>query len=255
MLGSSYGSTCPRSLNPKTGRPYGPDFPAFGLPDIVNAQKHLADALGVKRLAAVIGPSYGGFQAFQWAVSFPNFMDAIVPAVTGLKSPSGPGADQELIGRFSKEANWNGGHYYGKGGIDAAMQALRVETLLKYGMDDELAETMPDPAARKAEIERRAAKWAHEFDANSLIALARASAGYDLTDQVARIRARTLYVLSRTDKLFPPSLAPGVMAALKAVGVSAEYFEIDSEYGHQASGSDALKWAPTLRRFLDALPA
>jgi len=253
MLGSSYGSTCPRSLNPKNGRPYGPDFPAFSLTDIVTAQKSLLEALGIKRLLAVVGPSYGGFQAFQWAVTFPDFMDAIVPAVSGLTAPSGPDAGQTLTERFAKEPNWNGGHYYATGGVEAAMKTLRFETLLKYGADDELSETMSDPAARKTEIERRAAKWATEFDANSMIALARAAAGYDVTKETGKIKARILYVLSRTDALFPPTLAPTVMGNLHAAGAQADYFEIDSNFGHQASGSDALKWAPTLARFLEEI--
>ena len=62
-----------------------------------------------------------------------------------------------------------------------------------------------------------------------------------------------LYVLSRTDALFPPSLAPGVMAGLKAAGVDATYFEIDSDHGHLASGADADKWAPALRAFMTKL--
>ena len=53
-----------------------------------------------------------------------------------------------------------------------------------------------------------------------------------------------LYVLSRTDQLFPPSIAPAVMQQLQAAGVDARYFEIDSELGHMASGHDARKWAP-----------
>ena len=65
MLGSSFGSTNAASLNPPTGKPYGPDFPAIGIRDIVTAQKALLDSLGVKHLVAVAGPSYGGYQAFQ----------------------------------------------------------------------------------------------------------------------------------------------------------------------------------------------
>ena len=53
MLGSSYGSTAPASLNPKTGRRYGPDFPAITLRDIVTAQKAMLDGLGVTHLVAV----------------------------------------------------------------------------------------------------------------------------------------------------------------------------------------------------------
>jgi len=62
-----------------------------------------------------------------------------------------------------------------------------------------------------------------------------------------------LYVLSRTDVLFPPSIAPGVMARLAAVGVDATYVEIDSDFGHLASGADAAKWTPALRAFLGRL--
>ena len=60
-----------------------------------------------------------------------------------------------------------------------------------------------------------------------------------------------LYVLSKTDRLFPPELAPGVMQALKGAGVDADYFLLDSEYGHSASGLDAHKWAPRLRQFME----
>ena len=62
-----------------------------------------------------------------------------------------------------------------------------------------------------------------------------------------------LYVLSRTDGLFPPGLAPGVMDALRKAGVDASYFEIDSDKGHLASGADAAKWAPALRDFMARL--
>ena len=76
---------------------------------------------------------------------------------------------------------------------------------------------------------------------------------YDLASHLSRIKARILYVLSRTDALFPPSLAPEVMGGLAAAGVAAEYFEIDSDFGHLASGLDAAKWAPKLALFLEEL--
>jgi homoserine O-acetyltransferase len=60
-------------------------------------------------------------------------------------------------------------------------------------------------------------------------------------------------VLSRTDKLFPPELAASVMPGLKDAGVDADYFLLDSEYGHSATGRDAHKWAPRLRMFMDTL--
>jgi len=82
MLGSSFGSTNAGNINPHTGEAYGPDFPNVTIRDIVAAQKALLDHLGVHHLVAVAGPSYGGYQAFQWAVAYPDFMDAIVPVNT-----------------------------------------------------------------------------------------------------------------------------------------------------------------------------
>src|SRR5580698_3157145 len=88
MLGSSYGSTNAASIDPRTGRPYGSRFPVITLTDIVSAQHRLLEHLGVTHLRAVVGPSFGGFQAFQWAVSFPDWMDAIVPVVTSPRAPA-----------------------------------------------------------------------------------------------------------------------------------------------------------------------
>ena len=103
------------------------------LTDIVTAQHRLLEHLGVRHLRAVVGPSYGGFQAFQWAVTFPDAMDGIVPVVS---SPRAPGRDRvaTLLARFERDPNWHGGDYYDTPGMSATMQALRVETLKGYGM-------------------------------------------------------------------------------------------------------------------------
>jgi len=253
MLGSAYGSTAASSFNPASGHAYGPDFPAITLTDIVTAQKKLLDLLGVRHLAAVVGPSYGGFQAFQWGVTFPDFMDGLVPVVTAPRRPNESNVEA-LQARMARDPNWNGGHYYEAGGILATMADIREETLRRYGIEAELDPRLPDKAARDAAIRATAEAWARAFDGHALLVLGRAMQGWDATPHFGRIKARLLYVLSRTDALFPPSLAPGVMADLKAAGVDAAYAEIDSEHGHLASGTDAAKWAASLRRFMDALP-
>lgn len=254
MLGSSFGSTAPRSTNPATGRPYGPDFPPITLTDIVAAQRRLLDALGVRGLHAVVGPSYGGFQAFTWGVEHPDFVRCLVAAVSGLTAPRSLDP-ASLAARLAEDPNWNGGHYYDRpGGVLGTMTAVREETLRRYGLDDELARHLPDKAARDAEIHQRARDWAEAADAHSLLVLGRALDHYDLRGELSRIRARVLYVLSRTDRLFPPSLAAEVMPALAATGVSATYVEIDSDHGHLASGTEAAQWTPALRRFLDRTP-
>ena len=243
MLGSSFGSTNAASLDPRTGKPYGSSFPIVTVADIVTAQHRLLTHLGVKHLRAVVGPSYGGFQAFQWSVSFPDFMDGIVPVVT---SPLPPQSDRVagLMKWFDDDPNWNNGDYYETGGVRETMIRLRTDTLTRYGLS-----VAPD------DMRRIAGAWADAFDANSLFILGRAMESYNITKDYGKIRVPVLYVLSTTDALFPPSLAPGVIAGLRAAGVDAEYFELESQHGHLASGADAAKWAPALSAFMRKLEA
>jgi homoserine O-acetyltransferase len=254
MLGSSYGSTNAASRDPATGKPYGSKFPRITVEDIVTAQMRMLTGLGVTHLKAVVGPSYGGFQAFQWGVTFPDFIDGIVPVVT---SPRPPNSDRigGLLKWFEPDPNWNDGDYYETGGVKPTLTALRVDTLTRYGLANSLAVRFPDKTEADAELHHIAAAWADVFDANSLFILGRAMETFDVASHFDRIKVPVLYVLSRTDALFPPSLAPGVMTGLKAAGVDATYFEIDSEHGHLASGADADKWAPALRTFMAKLEA
>ena len=243
MLGSSYGSTNAASIDPRTGKPYGSTFPHLTVADIVTAQHRLLEHLGVRHLRAVVGPSYGGFQAFQWGVTFPDFMDGIVPVVT---SPLPPQSDRiaGLMKWFEHDPNWNNGDYYANGGVKDTMTRLRIDTLTRYGL-----------AKSAEELHRIASAWADVFDANSLYILGRAMETYDIVKDYAKIRVPVLYVLSTTDALFPPTLAPGVIAGLRAAGVDATYFELESQHGHLASGADAAKWAPALAAFIRKLEA
>jgi homoserine O-acetyltransferase/O-succinyltransferase len=253
MLGSSYGSTGPGSVNPATGKPYGPEFPDITLGDIVRAQRLMLDSLGVRHLVAVAGQSFGGFQAFQWAIAYPDFMEGIVASVTAPKGSGGEASVKALLTQLAADPCWNGGWHYDRGGIPATMTALRMETLKRYGTNEILAATIPDPAASEARMREMAERWAREFDPNSLVTLRKAMIRFDAERDLAKIRARVLYVLSRTDVLFPPSLAPDVMAKLTGAGVDATYVELESGFGHLAAGADWAKWAPALKAFLDRL--
>jgi homoserine O-acetyltransferase/O-succinyltransferase len=255
MLGSSYGSTNAASIDPATGNPYGPRFPDITVSDIVATQRALIDHFGIDRLVAIVGPSYGGFQAFQWAVNYPGMMDGIAAVVTSPVVPRerSAGNVERLLTTLSKDPNWNGGDYYDRGGVLDTMIQIRSATLKTYGIEDRLRSTMSDAGEIEAAIRDEAARWATGFDANSLIILAKALRSFDVTPQLGNIKAKVLYVLSRTDRLFPPELAPGVMQALKNAGVEADYFLLDSDYGHSASGLDAHKWAPRLRLFMESL--
>jgi homoserine O-acetyltransferase/O-succinyltransferase len=255
MLGSSYGSTNAASNNPASGKPYGSQFPDITVSDIVATQRRLLDHLGIEKLVAIVGPSYGGFQAFQWAVNYPDAMKGIAAVVTSpvVQRERSEGNVERLLGTLSKDPNWNGGDYYDRGGVLETMIQIRSTTLKTYGIETRLKQTMSAPEQIEAAIREEAARWARGFDANSLIILAKALRGFDVTAQLGRIKSKVLFVLSRTDKLFPPEIAPHVMQGLKSAGVDADYFLLDSDYGHSASGLDAHKWAPRLKQFMESL--
>src|ERR1700733_8950187 len=82
-----------RSSSPtNTPEPFhGPRFPVMTIRDNVEAvHKLLTEELKVTHLKAVIGFSMGAQQAFQWAVSYPDFMDRVV-ATSGTAKTYGHG--------------------------------------------------------------------------------------------------------------------------------------------------------------------
>src|SRR5246500_1130845 len=152
MLGSSYGSTNGASIDPATGKPYGPRFPDITVSDIVATQRLLLNDFGVDKFVAVVGPSYGGYQAFQWAVDYPTAMRGIAPIVT---SPSvsrerSEGRAANFRATLSQNPNWNGGDYYETGGVLDTMIDIRVATLKLYGIEARLKQSMSDPTEIEA---------------------------------------------------------------------------------------------------------
>ena len=106
-LGSAHGSSGPNTTDPRTGKPYGPTFPEITLRDMVAGQKLLVDSFGIKQLVAVVGPSMGGFQSFQWAASYPSFMKGIAASVTAPRAPNRLGGLEALQKRLASDPNWN----------------------------------------------------------------------------------------------------------------------------------------------------
>ncbi|MEM9683989.1 MAG: alpha/beta fold hydrolase, partial [Pseudomonadota bacterium] len=239
--------------NPQTGKPYGPDFPDITTKDIIGTQALLLDALKVGQLAAVVGFSYGGYLTFEWGVTHPERMRALVPVASAMKGRGTDDAVTALRDRFSVCPGWNGGDYYdgdGEACVRDALAKLRIETLTGYGVARQLEDKIPDPAEREAALRTMAEQWADEFDANTMIVLRKAAIAFNAESELAAIEAPMLYALSRTDALFGPDIAPGAMATLKAAGVDAQYLEIDSDYGHRGPSIDWRKWAPDLAAFL-----
>lgn len=247
MLGSSYGSTGPGSIDPATGKPYGPDFPAITPADIVNAQKALLDALGVTKLAAVAGPSFGAYQAFQWAAQYPDMVGKVVAAVGAPWHPAPP-SSAAMLQALQADPGWDAWCAGDAAALLPHLTALRTRTLTLYGVDAELSARMPDPQKRAAEVARLAREWAEGFNPMSLVRLMQAAEQFDVRPQLPQLDIPVLYVLSRTDPMFSPALGRTVM---ELPGTRRwQYVELDSDKGHFASGADAALWADTLHRFM-----
>lgn len=248
MLGSSFGTTGPNTTNPATGRPWGPDFPAITLEDIVAVQHRLLQQLGVRHLRAVVGPSYGGWQALQWALSFPDMVDAVGSLVSGLTHPKDLSSEATRQ-RFADHPAWNGGWHYGDARMTDMLTELRRQTLRSYGLETLFEARMPDPAQRQAAMDKACRQWAERFDPNSMVTLAAAAERFDVRERVGEIRARLLFMVCTTDAIFPPD--PAVRALLGAVPGPLRYRELDSPYGHMASGVEWQRLEEDLRWLLD----
>ena len=135
------GSTGPSSINPKTGKPYGIDFPLVTIGDMVNAQRHLIDHLGIEKLLAVIGGSMGGMQVLQWMVSYPQRIRAAIPIATTMKHTPQQIAFNE-VGRQAVMADpdWRNGDYYGHGIPAKGLAIARMIGHITYMSDASMAE-------------------------------------------------------------------------------------------------------------------
>ena len=108
-------TTGPASINPDTGKPYGMSFPVVGIKDFVRVEKALIDSLGITRLKAVVGASMGGLQAYEWAQSFPDSVERIVPVVAYVTPEPYLIAWLDMWAQpIRLDPKWNNGDYYGR---------------------------------------------------------------------------------------------------------------------------------------------
>ena len=114
VLGGCQGTTGPSSINPKTGEPYGLDFPVISVSDMVHVQRLLIDHLEIDQLLSVAGGSMGGMQALEWLTAYPDRVKSAIVIATASKHSPQQIAFHE-VGRQAIMADpyWKGGHYYG----------------------------------------------------------------------------------------------------------------------------------------------
>lgn len=249
MLGSSFGTTGPGDIDPATGQPWGLRFPDITLADIVEVQHRLLRALGVTRLRAVIGPSYGGFQALQWALDHPDRVDAIGVISSDLHSPPGLGKAQQ-IARLAASPQWHEGRYHDRGGMVETLFALRRQTLQTYGLERLFEARGFSAAEAQQRLESTCRQWAERFDAISLPVLAGAAEHFDVRERLPEIRARVLMVQATTDAIFPANDAS--RAQLARIAAPTRYIALDSPFGHMAASVEAQRWQHEIAWLLSA---
>jgi len=248
MLGSCYGSTGPASINPATGRAYGAQFPDITFADIVASQYALLQRLGVRHLRAVVGPSMGGFQALQWAVDHPQFVDVAAAIVSSTHLPPHDSMQLSALHTLLEhDAHWNRGAY-APGALHETLRRLRIDTLITYGMREVLAAQGLSVEEIGASIERMAVEWSRKFDPCSLIVLLRAAQAFDVRSQLSTIAADTLIAVARSDVLFPPDEA--VRASLSATRGTSRYLIMETPMGHSSSGPAHQLWSDEFTRIL-----
>jgi homoserine O-acetyltransferase len=88
-------------------------FPRFNMRDVVNSEERLVrEKFGIKRLVTVVGASMGGMQALQWAVSYPDMMESIVPIIPLARTPAWTTGVLEMLRQsIMADPKWQGGNY------------------------------------------------------------------------------------------------------------------------------------------------
>ena len=277
LLGGCRGTTGPSSVDPATGKPYGADFPVITVADMVRTERAFLDELGIARLAAVAGGSLGGMQALEWAVSYPDQVDAIVViASTHALEPQGLAWNAIARESIMRDPSWQGGHYYGTGAKpDAGMGVARMVGHITYlsapalhdkfgrrlQFADDVRYTLTEPEYEVENYLRyQANSFVKRFDANTYLYTSRALTYFDLarsygSGSLARalepVAARTLLIAFSSDWLYPPSGSVEIADALRALGKPVELAVIDAPYGHDCFLLEEARQTPIIQRFLE----
>ncbi|MBN9290613.1 MAG: homoserine O-acetyltransferase, partial [Hyphomicrobium denitrificans] len=183
VLGGCMGSTGPASINPKTGAPYGIDFPVITIGDMVEAQARLIDYLGIDQLFAVVGGSMGGMQVVEWASRFKDRVFAAVPIATTAWHSSQNIAFHE-VGRQAVMAdpNWQSGNYYAtdkvpRNGLAVARMAAHITYLSEEALHRKFGRSLQDRSEKtfsfnadfqvESYLRHQGSSFVDRFDANS----------------------------------------------------------------------------------------
>ncbi|MBK19395.1 MAG: homoserine O-acetyltransferase [Rhodospirillaceae bacterium] len=275
VLGGCMGTTGPSSIDPKTGEPYGPEFPVITIGDIVRAQKMLIDHLGIEKLFCVIGGSMGAMQVLEWASKYGDSLYSAVP-IAGAPRHSAQNIAFHEVGRqaIMADPDWCQGNYITENkrprrGLAVARMEAHItylsETALhrKFGRRLQEREKISYGFDADFEVEsylrHQGSTFVERFDANSYLYITRAMDYFDmaaehngvLADAFRDTNVRFCVVSFSSDWLYPTIESRTVVHALNAVAANVSFLEVQTDKGHDAFLLDEPVLHKTLSGFLD----
>lgn len=272
-LGGCHGSTGPQSVDPATGKPYGPDFPNVVVRDWVNSQAALADHLGIGRFAAIVGGSLGGMQALQWAIDYPNRVKAAVVIAAAAKLSAQNIAFNEIARQaITSDPNYLEGRYADENSIpDKGLGLARMIGHVTYLSDDGMGEKFgrelkSGDLGRGSDVEFQVESYLHHqgqsfsriFDANTYVLMTRALDYFDparesndnLVNAFESATASFLVVSFTTDWRFSVARSKEIVDALIAARKNVASAVIESVHGHDSFLLPLSRYHEVLRSYL-----
>ncbi len=273
-LGGCHGSTGPTSLNPKTKKIYGSDFPIMTVSDWVNSQKELMSYLGIPSWRFIVGGSLGGMQAFQWTIQNPTLVEncviiAAAPKLTAQNIAFNEVARQAIM----KDPNWHDGNYMEKGVIPSQGLALaRMLGHITYLSDESMGEKFGRDLKKtklnfnydvefqiESYLRYQGEKFVTGFDANTYLIMTKSLDYFDpikdfgnsLKKIFKTVNSKYLIVSFTSDWRFPPKRSRELVKLLLDNDKSVSYSEINSEGGHDAFLMDNKDYFDVMRSFID----
>ncbi len=276
-LGSCFGSTGPLSSNPATGSPWGADFPLVTVEDWVDSQARLADLLGIRQWAAVMGGSLGGMQALAWATRYPErIRHALVIAAAPNLSAQNIAFNEVARQAILTDPDFHDGHFEAHGtkprrGLVVARMLGHITYLSDEQMEEKFGRALRDGLkysfAPEFQIEsylrHQGQKFAEYFDANTYLRITKAldyfdpalATGGDLAQALAPAKCRFLVVAFTTDWRFAPARSREIVKALVDDDRSVSYAEIVAAHGHDAFLLDDPQYMAVVRAYFERIAA
>ncbi len=256
-LGGCKGSTGPTSINPETGKHYGPDFPIITVADWVRSQAVLADHLNIQQWAAVVGGSLGAMQSMQWAISLPaRLRHVLIIAAAPKLSAQNIAFNEVARTAIKSDPNFHDGYYVEhntlpRQGLGLARMLGHITYLSDEAMGEKFGRELRNGTINygydvefqiESYLQYQSSSFVERFDANTYLLMTKALDYFDpakafnddLAATMANIQAHSLVISFTSDWRFSPARSQEIVNALLSTGKEVTYAEIEAHQGHDA---------------------